>query len=131
MLAKLKLVFAGALLALLPLLLALGPSPQGIEAGKQEDPFHEVARWNFAKLQYTNAKGEIVDIGAATITKIWVVHAGQGQLFLEIYYENGDYSMIRPQNFHLIARSPGAPSFDVTIVRTGLHGMAFPKIAKK
>jgi hypothetical protein len=125
-----KLLVAGGVLATLPVLPCLVPQPTGQDPAPAVDSFHQEARWNFAVLQYTSAAGKSVEIAASSISKIWVLATHDGELSLEILYENSDYTYASVREFHVIRRSATYTSVDVPIVRTTAANMAFPAFKK-
>lgn len=96
------------------------------EAQQKANPFYQTARLNFAVLQYTNARGKAVEVPASTITKIWLIADSDGDLRMEIAYENGDFSSLAIGDFHVIRRSNNLASVDVPVVRSDMSGLAFP-----
>ena len=113
------------LLASLSLLTAFVAFPaQDID--QKRDPFYESTRLNFAVLQYTSSAGKTTEIPAATITKMWLIADSDGDLRMELSYENGDYSSLELHDFHIIRRSSNLASVDVPVVRSDMSGLAFP-----
>jgi len=96
------------------------------DAKQKANPFYQAAQLNFAILQYTNSKGKSVEVPASTITKIWLIADSDGDLRMEISYENGDYSSLAINDFHVIRRSSNLASVDVPVVRSDMSGLAFP-----
>ena len=91
-----------------------------------EDTFLQASTWNFAVLQYTDGHGNLVEIPARLLTKMWLLKTPEGQLRLELLYENLDYASIDIRTFSLLRSRPGMTSIDVPIVRASIDGMAFP-----
>ncbi|MHC5064955.1 MAG: hypothetical protein ACYTG5_13395 [Planctomycetota bacterium] len=112
-------------LASLSLLTAFVGTPAQ-DPEQKRDPFYQSTRLNFAVLQVTNAAGKATDIPASTISKIWLIADSDGDLRMELSYENGDYSSLELHDFHIIRRSSNLASVDVPVVRTDMSGLAFP-----
>ena len=127
MLAALKLTLAGGVLAAaVPVFSSAtiqDPSPATTAI---EDTFLQASTWNFAVLQYTDGHGNLVEIPARLLTKMWLLKTPEGQLRLELLYENLDYASIDIRTFPLLRSRPGMTSIDVPIVRASIDGMAFP-----
>lgn len=124
MFGAVKLALAGGLLAAtVPVLAASGGRQDAVP---NEDPFYQESTWNLALLQYTNAKGDIVEVPARLLTKVWLLKTSEGRLRMEILYENRDYASVDVRDFSIIRSSPGATSVDVPFVRASIGGMAFP-----
>lgn len=113
------------LLASLSLLTAFVAFPAQ-DTEQKRDPFYQSTRLNFAVLQYTNSLGKTTEIPASKITKIWLIAESDGDLRLELSYENGDYSSLELHDFHLIRRHNNLASVDVPVVRSDMSGLAFP-----
>ncbi|MCC6782467.1 MAG: hypothetical protein IT457_06465 [Planctomycetes bacterium] len=127
--ASVKLVIAcGAFAAVLPLLAM--QDPQGAQSSQisRSDPFHQESTWSFTVLQYTNARGDVVEVPARNLSKIWLLKDEDGDLRMEILYQNRDYSSLAIRDFSVIRSSPSAVAVDVPIVRTTISGMAFPEM---
>ena len=124
MFGAVKLALAGGLLAAAVPVLAVSGTPQ--DAKTSEDPFYQESTWNLAILQYTNTKGDVIEVPARLVTKIWLLKTPEGRLRMEILYENRDYASIDVRDFSLIRSSPGTTAVDVPFVRSSIDGMAFP-----
>jgi hypothetical protein len=126
MLAALKLALAGGVLAAaVPVFSSTAvqdPSP----ATATEDTFLQTSTWNFAVLQYTDSHGNLVEIPARLLNKMWLLKTPEGQLRMELLYENLDYASIDVRTFSLLRSRPGVTSIDIPIVRASIDGMAFP-----
>ena len=133
MIGPVKLVLAGGFLAALPVLSAVIPTPdrRGVQDAVvqdkvADDAFRAEAVWNFAVLQFTDGKGELIEIAAKTIQKLWLLSAPEGRWRLEILFANNDYSLIELGSFSIIRRSAKETAVDVPIVRARIDAMAFP-----
>lgn len=123
-LAKLVIVL-GALAATIPLL-SMQSTDQRQEAETSADPFGQESSWSFTVLQYTNTKGDLVEIPARNIAKVWLLKDEDGDLRLELLFQNRDYSSVAVRDFSLIRSSPSAVAVDVPFVRRSISGMQFP-----
>jgi len=88
------------------------------------------SRLRFAELQYVTATGTTVPIAAKDIDEIKLHTRPHGsQVLLEIYYQNGDYSLIQTEGFHIIRRG-AAGTQEVSLIRTEGEAadFTFPKI---
>lgn len=129
MIAALKLALAGGLLAAAVPMLAVSEPQQDPQAATTQDPadsFRQESTWNFALLQYTDVNGSTVEVAARLVTKIWLLKSPEGDLRMEILYENRDYSSIAISSFSLIRSSAGLTAVDVPIQRGSIESMAFP-----
>lgn len=111
------------LLLLLPLLAAIAAL-----AAQDQDPAAEeiVARVRMAELQYTDQAGTLHAIPASTIVQVRLFSDSGDRMLLEVYYENGDYTMLQPQSFSVIRKGSGAQ--EVQLVRTTRKRALFPAI---
>ena len=83
------------------------------------------ARIRMAELHYVTQNGETKIVPATNMLQMRMLTDAQ-TLRLEIYYENGDYSLIEPQGFHIIRKGSGAQEVD--LIRTTRSGMLFPVV---
>lgn len=126
MLGALKLALAGGVLAAAVPVLSSNSPQDPAPASATEDTFLQASTWNFAVLQYTDGHGNLIEIPARLLSKLWLLKTPEGQLRLEILYENLDYASIDVRMFSLLRSRPGMTSIDVPIVRASIDGMAFP-----
>ncbi len=117
-----------AIAALLPLLAM--QDPQGAQSTQisKSDPFHQESTWSFTVLQYTNPRGDVVEVPARNIAKLWILKDEDGDLRMEILYQNRDYSSLAIRDFSVIRSSAAAVAVDVPIVRATIAAMAFPEM---
>lgn len=114
---------------LIPVPLALGllaMVPQGPDTtppGQKEDL---AATVRFAELQYVDRAGQTRAVPARSILVVRVLEGLAEGLRLEINYENGDYSLVDVQGFHLLRA--GRDLQDVRLIRCRHDRMAFPRI---
>lgn len=130
--ASLKLLVATAsLAAIIPLLAMQDPQQNAGAKGNQiakNDPFYQETVWSFTVLQYSNLRGDLVEVPARNIAKIWLLKDEDGDLRMELLYQNRDYSSLSIRDFSLIRSSPAAVAVDVPVVRTSISGMTFPEM---
>ena len=124
MLGAVKLALAGGLFAAAVPVLAVSSGVQ--DSKTSQDPFYQESTWNLAMLQYTSARGDVVEIPARLLTKVWILKTEEGRLRMEILFENRDYTTIELRDFSVIRASPGLSPVDVPFVRATIDGMAFP-----
>lgn len=120
---------AWKLLLPVPFLLALvamvpqGPGSSGAsDAAKDEI----TAQIRFAELQYVDRAGQTHAVPSRNILLLRLMEDVPEGLRLEIYYENGDYSLIDVQGFHLLRQ--GRDVQEVKLARTRRDRMLFPRI---
>lgn len=117
----LQLLLAALVGATLPLLASFTTQ----DPNKLVDPFAKSAKVTFSQLVYTDASGASQTIPAKTMTLIRLLQVPDDGLRLEILYENGDYSLIRPQTFHFLTRSDST-SASILVHRSSVASMSFP-----
>ncbi|MBK8980549.1 MAG: hypothetical protein IPM29_31995 [Planctomycetes bacterium] len=122
-----KLASGLAALAVLPLLLSFAPQ----DPGEVQDPFRQEMVWNFAVFQYVDSRGNLVEVPARNISRMWFLATREDRLRIEILYENRDFSSVEVSDFHMIRSSPSASAVDVPVVRSRFAGMAFPSFQTK
>lgn len=111
-----------------PLALALlAMVPQGPDAATQGTTKEDVASTvRIAELQYVDRAGQVRTVPARTVLVVRLLEGAQDGLRLEINYENGDYSMVDVQGFHLIRA--GRDQQDVRLIRSRVDHMCFPRL---
>jgi hypothetical protein len=117
----LSLLLAAAAGAIVPLLASFTFQDQT----KLQDPFAKSAKVSFSQLIYTDSSGQQQTILAKNMTSVRLLQVPDDGMRLEILYQNGDYSLIRPQSFHFINRSD-ASAVEVFVYRSSVNSMAFP-----
>lgn len=93
---------------------------------QRRDPFQQQSVWNFAILQYTDSKGDVVEVPARDIARIHLLATVEDRLRMEIVYQNRDYSSIAIRDFSVIRTSPTVTASDVPVMRGRFETMAFP-----
>lgn len=124
MFGAVKLALAGGLFAAAIPVLAVTGAPQ--DPLPAASAFHQETTWNLAVLQYTTIKGDTVEVPARLLTKVWLLKTPEGQLRMELLFENRDYSSVEVRNFSLIRSASGTTAVDVPFVRGSIEDMAFP-----
>jgi hypothetical protein len=126
MFAAVKLALAGGLLAAAVPVLATSGVPQPQDPDVVADPFYQESTWNFAVLQYASLTGDLVEIPARLLKRVWLLKTPEGRLRMELLFENLDYSSIDIRDFSIIRSSAGQTAIDIPIVRGSIDRMAFP-----
>jgi len=121
--AKTLLVIAA--LAAVPLLAGWAP-PQDSERARPTDPLRQEASWSFAVLQYVDARDQLIEVPARNIARLQLLVGPEGDMRMEILYQNRDYASVVVRDFAIIRTSATATATDVPVVRTGFAAMAFP-----
>ena len=106
-----------ALLAMVP------PSPQGSEDPAVTD-ISRIVR--LSELQYVDLQGKTSVVPSRNIVEIRMLDDTSHGIRLELFYENGDYSLIDAQALHVL-RSGHEP-MDVRFVRSRRARLRFPKL---
>jgi len=114
----LPLPIAIALLAMVP------QDPQGADDPVLKNDLTQVVRCS--QLQYVDLAGQTKVLTARSMVEVRMADDGPRGMRLEIYYENGDYSLIEVQGLHLIRQ--GQDVQDVRLVRTRTARTKFPRI---
>lgn len=113
---------------LLPVPLALGllaMMPQGAQGAEDPAAKTDILRvLQLSQLQYVDLAGKTVALPARSMLEVRLVDDASDRLRLEIFYENGDYSLIDVQGFHIIRA--GQDVQEVRFVRTKKERLAFP-----
>lgn len=106
--------------------LAMVPSqPQRPTEPAQDE---QVSMVRFSNLAYENLQGTERNVMATLIKELRLLEteASSGNLRLEILYENGDYSLLEVQGFHLLRE--GGNTHDVRLVRSPAKAMRLPRL---
>jgi hypothetical protein len=80
---------------------------------------------SISDLQYVGLNGTVTVVPARNIVEIRLLDDRTSHIRLELFYENGDYSLVDAQAFHLL-RSGASPR-PVKLVRGVADGMRFPR----
>lgn len=113
---------------LLPLpfvFLLLAMMPQGSQTGEDPAAKADVIRvLQLSQLQYIDLSGKTVALPGRSMLEVRLIDDAGEHLRLEIFYDNGDYSLIDAQAFHIIRA--GQDVQEVRFVRTKKERIGFP-----
>lgn len=115
---------AWKLLFPVPFLVALAFVPQG-QGAPDTTPADLVLNASISELNYVNLQGVVTSVSARNVIEIRVVEDVAHAIRLELFFENGDYSLIDATAFHLIRT--GGTTREVKLVRGKQGRMRFPK----
>ncbi|MBL9079277.1 MAG: hypothetical protein JNL08_17380 [Planctomycetes bacterium] len=101
---------------------ALAMVPQGQD--KPGEDFAVIA--TLSELHYTTPDGQTKVVGSRELVEIRVLTDHTPGIRLELVYDNGDYSMVDAQSFHLL-RNAGSTR-EVKLIRGHMAQMRFPKL---
>lgn len=114
---------AWKLLLLLPLLAALSMVPQGGATPPADETATVV---QLSELRYTTPDGATQAVSGRSVVEIRVLTDHAPGIRLELLYDDGNYSMIDAQAFHLLRNGGGTR--EVRLVRGKLENMRFPRL---
>ena len=116
---------AWKLLLTIPVIAALAMVPQDPQS---PDPSlaDQASVASISELEYVNLQGTANVVSARNVVEIRLVEDHTQHIRLELLYENGDYSLIDAQGFHLLRNGPSAR--EVRLVRGRQARMRFPKL---
>jgi hypothetical protein len=83
------------------------------------------ARVPFGTLTYTEPGAPPVSVSAKSLIEVRLIQAPYEGLRVELLFQNGDYSLIKPASFQVQRKTDGN-SYEVLVTRTDPSGMAFP-----
>jgi hypothetical protein len=120
-------VKAWKLLLPVPVIAALAMVPQEPQA-KAADATEadQSAVMSMSELRYINLQGAAESVPARNVVEIRLLEDHAQHIRLELLYENGDYSMVDAQAFHLIRA--GTSSREVRLVRSKQSRLRFPRL---
>lgn len=110
------------LLLPIPLVAAMAMVPQD-PGGTETDA---VAIATISDLQYISLQGTMTTVSARNVVEIRLLDEQQQHMRIELLYDNGDYSLLTVQGFHLLRTGSGAR--EVRMVRGRQARMRFPKL---
>jgi len=113
------------LLLPVPFLLALAMMPQGPQNPGDPSLADVVSVLPISELNYVNPQGGTTVVSARNVVEIRVLEDVPNSIRLELFYENGDYSLVETQGFHLLRNNGGTR--EVRLVRGKQARMRFPK----
>lgn len=115
---------AWKLLLPVPFVIALAMVPQG--QGPADTALADIVSVvAISELNYVNQQGAPTSVPARNVVEIRVVEDVPHAIRLELYYDNGDYSLIDTSAFHLLRQ--GGSTREVKLVRGKQSRMRFPK----
>jgi hypothetical protein len=114
-------------LPVLPIAVLVAMAPQGPEQDATAGTKEEISvQFRFAELQYVDRNGQGHAVPARNLLAVRLLEDGREGMRLEIVYENGDYSLIDAQAFHLLRQ--GRDVAEVRLVRTSRARVLFPRM---
>jgi hypothetical protein len=111
------------LLLPVPFLAALSMVPQGQE---KPAPDETAVVIQMSELRYTTQDGATQAVSARNVVEVRLLTDLAPGIRLELLYDNGDYSMIDAQAFHLLRNAGGTR--EVKLVRGKVEQMRFPRL---
>lgn len=106
-----------------PVFAALAMVPQGPTGPAPDDATTVIS---LSEMQYTTLQGTTNAVSARNVVEIRLLEDYAHGIRLELVYENGDYSLIDAQSFHLLRNNGGAR--EVKLVRSKVARMRFPRL---
>lgn len=103
-------------------LLAMVPQGEAPGGAAPADVTHILP---ISEVQYVDRQGVKTSVSARNVVEIRLLEDAPESVRLELYYDNGDYSLIDAQAFHLLRT--GQSTREVKLVRGSRAGMRFPK----
>ena len=110
----------------IPVVAALAMVPQDPQNPGDPALVDHVAVMQLSELQYTNIQGTTNVVSARNVVEIRLFDDHSQAIRLELLYDNGDYSLIDAQSFHLLRN--GALTREVKLVRGKTARMRFPRL---
>lgn len=111
------------LLLPLPFVAALAMVPQGQDPAAKDD-YAVIA--TMSELQYTTPDGTTRSVNSRDLVEVRVLADHAPGIRLELVYDNGDYSMVDAQAFHVL-RNAGSTR-EVKLIRGQVAQMRFPRL---
>jgi hypothetical protein len=108
-----------------PFVIALAMVPQGAQNPGDPSLADVIGVVPISELNYVNPQGTTTVVSARNVVEIRLIEEVEHCIRLELFYENGDYSLIDTQGFHLL-RNSGATR-EVKLVRGKAARMRYPK----
>lgn len=108
-----------------PFVIALAMVPQGTQSPGDPSLADIVSVVAISELNYVNPQGNTTVVNARNVVEIRLLEDVAQGIRLELFYENGDYSLIDAQAFHLLRN--GGSTREVKLVRGKQARMRFPK----
>ncbi len=105
---------------------AVAMAPQGAQDPADAAPAEQVTVLPITELQYVTPQGTLQAVPARNVVEIRLLEDHPHAIRLELVYDNGDYSLISAQSFHIL-RENGSTR-EVRLVRSKESRMRFPKL---
>jgi len=109
-----------------PVVAALAMVPQGPQTAGDPALADQVTVLPITELQYVNAQGTTQAVSARNVVEIRLLEDHEQAIRLELLYDNGDYSLIDAQSFHILRNS--GTTREVRLVRGKKTRMRFPRL---
>lgn len=116
---------AWKLLLPVPFVLAIAMVPQNPQNAGDPSLADQVSVVPISELDYVTPQGTTTVVSARNVVEIRLLEDSPHTIRLELFYENGDYSLIDAQAFHLLRNS--GSTREVKLVRGAKARMRFPK----
>lgn len=116
---------AWKLLLPVPVIAAIAMVPQDPPPAEPKSA-DQAAVTSISELQYITLQGTPSVVSARNVVEIRLIEDHAEHIRLELMYENGDYSLIDAQGFHLLRNGPSAR--EVRLVRGAQARMRFPRL---
>jgi hypothetical protein len=100
--------------------------PQPLQAQTPPPPTEQVNIVTMSDLQYVNLQGVSTTVAARTVVEIRLLEECTQHIRLELIYDNGDFSLLDVQAFHLLRN--GSAAREVRLVRSKTDRMRFPRL---
>jgi len=114
------------LLLPVPVVAALAMVPQDPLSPADTANQEQVSIATISELQYVNLQGAAVSVPARNVVEIRLLEDVDMPIRIELLYDNGDYSLVNTQAFHLL-RNNGSTR-EVRLVRARNGKMRFPRL---
>ena len=103
-------------------------SPQDPQAAKGQNPDDVSVVTRVSEVQYVDFQGKTNVVPSRNLLEIRLLDDVPQGIGIEIIYENGDYSLVHAQGFHVL-RS-GRDLMDVRLVKSKQSNIRFPKFPR-
>lgn len=100
--------------------------PQPPQAQSAPQSTEQVNIVTMSDLQYVNMQGVSTTVAARTVVEIRLLEECSQHIRLELIYDNGDFSLLDVQAFHLLRN--GSATREVRLVRSKVDRMRFPRL---
>lgn len=117
---------AWQLLLCVPVVAAIAMMPQDPKAAADSALTDVATITPITELQYISKQGTLQVVSARNVVEIRLHEECEHSLRLELLYDNGDYSLIDAQSFHILRNNGGTR--EVRLVRAKRGRMRFPQL---